>query len=237
MRHLILKDKYISKSELDKWIKQDTKFFEDNCGFTNEYVVIEQDYYDYPTYIDSDGDIRPTVTYLHELVKPLESLHGKWAFEHIMVMIHEYNWKSDPTGKGGIWGTNYSYTLSNGHVQYCRWDKNNVANSFGTAYHERAHAFDALIHTEIGLNVNPLINVVNYDQEMVHGRSPKYKYIRYQENKEILPIIAPYIKRAVNARKQKHLDDLKKRVILWKRILQLSRELRKLQNRKNGVPS
>lgn len=236
MRHIILKDKKILRRDYDAWEKEDVFFWEKHLETTPIYEIIEMDYSNYPTYIDSDGDIRPTQAYLQDLTSPIIKKHGDFAFDFIMVMIHEDNWKSDTDQIKGIWGTNYSYIFGKQCLEYCRWDKDNSANTFGTAYHERHHSFDAIIKVETGLDIQPLLEVKKYDYEITHGNNPRWKYIRHKENLDSLKIMKPHLQKAFQVRKNKHEEVVKG---LMGTIIKLATQvfylLRMKQNMKNGV--
>lgn len=236
MRHVILLDKKIT--DYETWREQDIKFWQRYLNITPEYKVIPYDFSDYPTYVDSDGDIRITRGYLQHLADMVYKWEGDHGTDFVIIAIHEDNWKSDPLGdKGkGIWGTNYSYVFNNYMMEYCRWDKDNVANTFGTIYHERMHSFDAIVNVELGENANSIVGIKDWDKEVVHGQSDTYKYIRYKENIEAVYKLAPYLRQAFAVRKQKHEDyinGLKKKISLLEQLLYL---YRKWRNLKNGNP-
>ena len=239
MRHTILKDKKITQLAFQKWKLEDVAFWEKHLGITPTYEVIDTDFSDYPTFIDTEGDIRPTNAYLQSLATPLIKKYGEFGFDFIMVMVHEDNWKSDTTPhiKGdGIWGTNYSYIFGKHCLEYCRWDKDSSSNTFGTAYHERHHSFDAIVKVETGVDVNPLLNVSRYDAEITHGGTKPWRYIRHKENLESLAIMKPHLVKAFAERKRKH-EEVQKGMMetIIKLATQVLYLLRMQQNKKNGV--
>ncbi len=237
MRHIILKDKKITQLAFQKWKLEDIAFWEKYLGITPTYEVVTTDYSDYPTYIDSDGDIRPTNAYLQKLNDLAIKRDGDFGTDFVMVMIHEDNWRSDTDTTKGIWGTNYSYVFGKQCLEYCRWDRDNEANTFGTAYHERHHSFDAIIKVETGVDIQPLLEVKKYDHEITHGNNPRWKYIRYKENLDSLKIMKPYLQTAFQTRKNKHEEVAKG---LMQTIIKLATQviylLKMKQNMKNGVP-
>lgn len=239
MRHVILLDKKITDKEYKKWVTEDTAFWKEQLGITPTYEVVRTDYTTYPTYIDFDKDIRPTNDYLQGLTDGVVRRVGDFGTDFIMVMVHEDNWRSDTTPdiKGdGIWGTNYSYTFGKQCLDYCRWDKDNLANTFGTAYHERHHSFDALIKQETGVNIEPVLGVNGYDRSITHGGSAPWKYIRYKENLESLKVMRPHLQKAF----KKRLDSHTKVQGLMETVISLATQvvyLLKMQaNKKDGVP-
>lgn len=206
MRNVILLDNKIADSELKKWQEEDVAFWNKYVGITPSYVVIRHDYTEYPTFIDSDGDIRPTNAYLQSLNDFVTSMTGEFGVDFILVVVHKDNWRSDPPGPGnGIWGTNYSYHFGKQTLQYCRWDSDKPLNSFGTLYHERHHSLDAIIKQELGVVVEPILGVPvgKYDAGITHGKCEPWKYIRVKENTDSLVKMKPLLQKAFAKRRQR----------------------------------
>ncbi len=239
MINVIFKDKIIKQSEYDALLKDYAAFIKKTTGIEVTYITVDYNFKDYPTVIDADGDDRPTDKFLTELKDIAEARYGKYGFDNLIVLIHQDNWKSGKTAtRKGIWGTNYSYRYGPYHVQYCRFDKRNGANSFGTLNHEIDHSLDALIKTEIGVDINSILNVQNYDRNTTHGVAPAYHpYIRWKENEAKLKVMAPYLKAAYQKRRERGKSDIKdsKRSIikLLEQVLYLSKQI---VNRKNFNP-
>lgn len=245
MRFYIYQDQTIKDTQVKRWQREFTDFMEQYLGITPSYTIEKYDFSHYPTYIDNDYDVRPKLSYLKQLTAQVEKEHGKWAFDHIFMFIHDKNWRSSgdlfkqlqSNKTKGIWGTNYSYKTGNLHLHYCRWDSKNPANSFGIAYHEWAHAPDALCQVETGVDITPLVNVESYDRDMTHGKAPQYSYIRHKENTEALTLMKPYVQEAYKQRMKRHIADLQHKVSLWQIIVDLKRQVSILLNKKNGVKS
>jgi len=237
MRHVILLDNKITDKKYRKWEQEDRDFWLEHLGITPEYEVLREDYTTYPTYIDSDKDIRPTDKYLQSLNDKVTKKFGEFGTDFVMVMIHEDNWKSDTDFTKGIWGTNYSYIFGKQCLDYCRWDKDNSANTFGTAYHERHHSFDAIIKQETGIDIRKALGVSRYDAEITHGGSEPWEYIRHKENVDSLKTMKPHLLSSFLVRKARHdkeLNALRSTVVdLAKQAVYL---LKILLNKKNGVP-
>lgn len=233
MRHVLLVDHKIQDAEFEQWRIEDAGFWKQYIGVSPTYIIERTDFTDYPTYIDEDGDTRPTRAYLKALSDQMVSKYGEWGFDFLMLMVHHDNWKSDQPGHK-IWGTAWAYLFGNQTVQYCRWDKR-IANTFGVAYHERHHVLDAICKVEVGVDVRPILGVNNYDHEITHGHSPNWEYIRYRENTNSLTAIAPHLRNAFSKRAERHRLFLqkKKMVPLLERLVYLYRAL---LNRKNGIP-
>lgn len=237
MRHIILKDKKILRRDYDTWEKEDIFFWEKHLGITPTYEIVEMDYSEYPTYVDEDKDIRPTNTYLQTLTDSAIKKDGQFGCDFIIMLVHEDSWKSDTDTTKGIWGTNYSYIFGKQCFEYCRWDKDNSANTFGTIYHERHHSFDAIIKIELGVDINPILGTTKYDAEITHGGKYPWRYIRHRENLDSLKIMKPYLQQAFKKRKERHEEVI---TGLMGTIVNLATQLlyilRAKQNRKDGVP-
>lgn len=242
MRLVIKQDFKITDDESDELLRRITDLYYENANITPEFYVEKTDYSNYPTYVDSDGDIRPTSTYLKSISDGVYSRYGEFGTDHIIVLIHEDNWKSDTDQTRGIWGTSYSNLWGHSyHLQYVRYDRDNMANSQGTFYHELMHSHDNLIKVTLGVDISPLIKVA-WDKFCVHGGRPDkegttpYKYIRYKENLDALQYIAPYLKKAYEKRKElydDHVGKMKTIIALLQKIVVL---LRAKMNKKDGIP-
>lgn len=246
MRTVVFKDIKIPEKQYRELLAEYTAFLEKNAGVKPVFWTYDYDFTDYPTNVDADGDDVPRPTFLKELSKEVESRYGKYGTDHIVTLIHEDNWKSGATAKrAGISGTNYSYTQGPYHFQYVRWwnrkgkpQKQEMINRFGTLNHEQDHSYDALIKVEIGVDINPILGVVNYDRNTTHGQSVAYhSYINYQQNAKKLKVMAPYLQAAYAKRLEMHTEHIKG--MQWT-IIGLLEQLVSLykqrQNIKNGNP-
>lgn len=213
MRTIIYKDLKIPQAEYDQLLKDYSAFITKQTGIKPVWFTHDYDYTDYPTVIDTDGDdiIRPD--FLQKIADEVTAKYGQWGADHIVTLIHESNWKSGATAnRRGISGTNYSYRFNNYHVQYVRWWKRKgksvaqeLINTFGTLNHEQDHSYDALINRELGIDVRPILGVVNYDKNTTHGEPKAYHgYIKYQENAAKLKVLAPYLNQAYIKRRERH---------------------------------
>jgi len=220
MKHFVYRDTRIYKKDYDEMIEEYQKFHRETSGLELTFVTVDYDFSDYPTVKDTDGLQRPTDAFLREMYKKVETKYGKYGMDHVKLFIHEDNWKSDPAGADGIWGTSWSYVHGNGNLCYNRWDKDNAANSFGTMNHEDDHSYDSIIKTEIGIDVNKILGITNYDKQTTHGGrelKPAYHgYIRYKENADKLKKLSPYLKAAYAKRLERHEESIKvqKRTII-----------------------
>jgi hypothetical protein len=245
MRTVVYKDIKIPQKEYNQLLSDYAAFITKHTGIKPVFWTYDYDYTNYPTNVDQDGDDVPRPTMLQAIADDVTAKYGNYGADHIVVLIHESNWKSGATAtRKGISGTNYSYRFSNYHLQYVRWWKRRgkstaqeLINTFGTLYHEQHHALDALIKVELGIDVNPILGVKAWDSGITHGGEKPWQYIQYQDNVESLKKIAPYLTSAYAKRAEKHeghIKGLKLTAIgLLERLVTLYRE-RLYQ--KNGNP-
>ena len=223
MRTVVLKDHLIDKDECLALLDEYSKFIEKHTGIKCEWYVEGYDFSRVPTVPDSDGDLKPTREYRKSLETDVHNRYGDYGVDNIVMWVHEKNFVFK-----GVWGTNWSYNFYKYSFQLCRWDKDNPANSFGTLYHEQAHSFDAVCMKEIGFDVRNTLGVLDYDRDVVHGKSESWDYIRYQENTLALNLIAPYLTKAYQSRKDKHL----KKIGLMEQLIKLLSTLVDLLSRR-----
>ncbi len=195
MKLLILKDSKISHLQIEALKREFIDLYFLNADITPLIFIEERDFSNYPTEIDSDGDVRITDTYMQSVTDDIYKRYSGEGTDHVVFLVHKDNWKS-----GRIWGTNYSTKYNGYQVQYCRFDTK-LANALGTLYHEVMHSHDALIMTYLGVDIAKMLNIPSFDKDCVHGSRPEdgkynYHYIRYKENLDALEYIAPYLKRA-----------------------------------------
>ena len=227
MRLVIKKDKKISEDEMQELQRQFTDFMYEHAGITPTFFIEDHEYTNVPLETDSDGDKKPTDAYRKAVADDVHDRYGEWGTDHIILLVHQDNWVYT-----GIWGTNWSNIFYSYHMELCRFDKRNMANSFGTLYHEVHHSLDALVKTTTGFDVNTLFTV-RWD-EITHGKEP-WKYIRYKENIESIEKIAPYLRQSYQKRKELHdarVLQLNTVITLLQKIVLLTRTV---LNKKDGV--
>lgn len=220
MRLTILKDKKITDEDINELERQFADIYFENTGMTPVFFVEERDYTSYPMVTDADGDRKLTDAYMKEACADVSKRYSGEGTDHVVFMIHEDNWKLR-----GIWGVNYSNRYNGYQVEVCRFDRDNIANSLGTIYHEVMHSHDAIIKTYTGVDIHKLFGY-NWDAGVVHGKTEPWDYIRWKENQKALQKIAPYLVKAYQERlalynKKKGL--LNQVVHLAKKVLFLSR--------------
>lgn len=167
--------------------------------------------------------------------------YNEFGTDHIIMLVHSDNWIFK-----GIWGSNWSNIFHSYHFGLCRWDKKNMANSFGTLYHEVMHSLDALIKTTTGIEIDHLFNQTrcffDWDATVVHGnrfrdcKETPYKYIRWKDNIDALAMIAPHLRNSY--RKRQELHD--KHIGMYNTVISLAQKViilfKASVNKKDGVP-
>jgi hypothetical protein len=214
MRTIVFLDTKIPRKQYDQLIAEYSEFIKDNTSIEPIWFTHDYDYTNYPTDVDGDGDDVPRPTFLQDIADEVDERYGEWGADHIVTLIHEDNWKSGATTwRKGISGTNYSYKYNNYHIQYVRWwnrkgvtQKQEMINRFGTLNHEQFHAVDALIKQEIGIEIDPILGVGDFDRDVVHGAHPDYDYVNYNNNAETLKKLAPYLVAAYKKRQDRHTE-------------------------------
>jgi hypothetical protein len=244
MRVIVFKDLKIPEASYRQLLAEYSDFIQENTTIEPVFFTHDYDYTDYPTDVDGDGDDVPRPTMLQAIADNVTKRYGEWGADHIVTLIHDDNWKSGATTwRKGISGTNYSYRFNNYHLQYVRWwnrkgksEKQEMINRFGTLNHEQYHAVDALIKQEIGIEIDPILGVEDFDWDVVHGEHPDYDYVNYNNNAQTLKILAPYLIAAYEKRLERHKEAVmgKQRTIIGL-LQQLVYLLTKRKNRKNGV--
>lgn len=229
MRILVLKDPAIDQNQAEDVAHQYTNFFQTHTGIVPVFQWQDFIYKDIPLKPDNDGDLKPTLTWFKETIKPVYDEHAE-SIDHVVLWVHRDNWVFK-----GIWGVNYSNTFSGYQVHLCRFDDHNLSNSFGTLHHEIHHSFDSLVYAWTGIDFQPLFPVADWDDDVTHGGSTPWKYIRYQENADSLTPIAKYLKPAYAARRAFYRKKLQSHVlVLAQQAVVL---LRQLLSRKYGSKS
>lgn len=235
MKLLILKDTKIDPKQLASVMADLADFYKANAGIAVTYVTEERDYTTYPVTPDADGDGKLPESYIRAATSEIYQRYSGEGTDHVVFLIHRDNWKLN-----GVWGTNYSNRFNGYQVQVCRFDNQNLANSFGTLYHEVMHSHDALIKIMTGEDVNELFAHLwcyqDWDNTIVHGNRFKgcathYTYIRHKENADALQMIAPMLRKAYQKRheiyEQKRRTMLQTILTLSQRALVLAREVLK----------
>jgi hypothetical protein len=213
MRSVVLIDTKIDKDEALVLLDDFSEFFRSHTGIEHEFWVERRDFSQVPTMVESDGDMKPSVAYRKALNKDVHSRYGDYGTDNVVMWVHEDNF----TYKG-LWGQNWSGYYHKHSFQLCRWDKDNTANSFGTLYHELMHSFDWVVKDSLNIDVNKLFGY-DWDAGAVHGAG-NWDYIGRKtgrENVKALMQIAPYLRSALQKRKDKHL----KRIGLMQQVVKL----------------
>lgn len=215
MRILIKKDQLIPTAELKDLQTQIAAFYKQWTGLKLTFFVEEMDYTHVPLETDSDGDTKPTTFYRNSLMDDVIKRYTDYGTDHVIMLVHEDNWRFK-----GIWGQNWSLVHGSMHFELCRWDRDNIANSFGTMYHEIHHSHDALVQHELGIDVDKIVRVDDWDQ-ITHGKAEGSSYIRYKQNADSIEMIAPQLKAAYANR----LKEYNKTISLMNKLISVARQL------------
>lgn len=231
MKILLLRDKDIDTTQLAEVQRQLNEMYLTNAGITLEWAEEVMDYSEYPVeeYAGHPGCFGIQKTWLKA---KCADVYTRWREEvdQVVFLINSTNWRLD-----GVWGWNISKVYSGYGVQQVRFADNsshtaerNINNSIGTLYHELMHDHDMCVYTYLGLNVEPLVGVSDWDHEVVHGNSEQWTYIRYKENLEALRKIGFLLRDAITKRRAlfiKHTDLQRQVIQLLEQKAMLLRQL------------
>lgn len=191
-----IRDLYKQHADIDIDAAVEERFFEKGLQWENYYT-------------DSQGQNRGIDRFLLDVfVRAVEFIHGK-RFDHIAIMVDAKHWVPS---EENIWGWNISAGIRGYEVQQCRFDTvradrpGRIVNSVGTLFHEIMHSHDQFIYRMLGRRIESYVPVDNWDEEVVHGKSPHWQYIRYKENTEALRKIRFQLKAAFDKRKLQFND-------------------------------
>lgn len=220
MNILLLVDKKIRQSQLDKMKSEVASLYKTNCNITLKWFEESRDFTTIPTewYRPEDMGIKKT-----HIKKVAAEIYDRYAEEidEVVFLIHKDNWTLE-----GVWGWNMSNVYNGYGIQQCRFDSRNVSNSIGTLYHELHHDHDTFIYTYTGIKIERVVGVVDWDDDITHGgrysgRDYGWDYIRYKENQDSLVQIKPFLQKAIKERRSIFTT----KVGLMEKIIQLQKQL------------
>jgi hypothetical protein len=243
MNILLLADKDIIVTNLERVQKEISALYAQNSNITIKWTTKEFDYSDYPIEQYWGGYWGIAHAWLRARCEEVHAKH-KESIDNVVFLIASDNWKLDRTelvGPNHVWGWNHSATMSGYGVQQVRFaqvsthtNQRNVNNSIGTLYHEMHHDHDTFVFNYTGEVVERIVNVQSWDEDITHGRSPNWEYIRYKENQASLRAISTVLERALTIRRALYAT----RVSLMEKIIQLLERkvvlLRELLSRQRG---
>jgi len=124
--------------------------------------------------------------------------HG-YNVDIVMCFIDRKNWKSSQLN---LYGVHYYKVLNTYEIAIVRERSKDEV----TAYHEILHALDDIIYTETGVRLETVFGVTDFDNDVVHGGHPNYKYVRSldESHMEIYNRVLPYLTPALNKRRLKY---------------------------------
>ena len=225
MKILLLKDKTINNTLLGQVQLQVKNVYK---GLDMEFVTEDFDYSDYPVEEYWGGYWGIEKPWLRARCAEIYKRYAE-EIDCVVFLIASTNWNLK-----GVWGWNISNQYSTYGVQQVRFaqvpnhtDQRNVNNSAGTLYHELHHDHDTYVFVNTGKVVEQIVGVSNWDNEITHGGSSDWDYIRtVNDNVASITKIMPALIEARNARKAVFLT---KKVGLLQQLLKLMVQLRALQ--------
>lgn len=208
MRTLILKDSTIPQDEFEEVIHQVSEIYKTYADVTLD-ITVETRYWERLPFTEyAPGNRGVAWGMLDAVAYDTTHRFGK-NVDQIVVMVDNENWV--PV-KDNIWGWNISAGVRGYEIQQVRFDTQRetpavrIANSVGTLFHEMMHSHDGFIYRMTGVRIAPLVNVPDWDEDVVHGRSPDFPYIRHKENAETLGLFKVHLQDAIARRRRQHND-------------------------------
>jgi len=223
MRVLFLLDQKIPQASFDRVWQQVREIYD---GLNIETKIERM------SYENVTGEIRYNVHSLPYgfLKKHVVATHKRDSnrHDHFIFLVHEDNWGKWQKDKR-VWGENLSHYFYDYHVEVCRWDKDNEANSVGTIYHEITHSHDALIERELGVRLENVIGIGDWDKDFTHGGAKEWEYIRHKQNQRGIREVKHLLADAYEKRKVRYLKNyynkLSTVVELMQKVIDLKRRL------------
>lgn len=121
-----------------------------------------------------------------------------YKVDALMCFVSIQNWRN--TKEKPLWGMHYG-TVYHSYEMSMTKLRRGYEN---TAWHELLHKLDDIIYTELGVRLEQIFDVEDFDDDVVHGRDARYVYTRYpQHNSQILDTIRPYLMKALEKRRMK----------------------------------
>jgi hypothetical protein len=217
MKLLLLLDNKIREDQLATVKKEVAAIYKTNTGITLEFVEEWRDFSNVPKewYDASSEGIKKS--YIADATREIYRRHTE-AVDQVVFFIHRDNWNLT-----GVWGWNLSKAYNGYGVQQCRFDNRNLANTVGTLYHELMHDHDTFIYTYKGINIETILKVKDWDDDVVHGGKYSgttygYGYIRHNENQAALKQIGPLLSQAIEERRKLYL---KRQITMLQEIVRL----------------
>ena len=210
MRTALIKDIEIPQNEFDEVIAQVKDIYQKNAGVDLEIDVLEWSIPNLPFVEYYGGNFGISFNYLDLVARMIEASYGK-KYDQITICVSAQNWTPKT-----VWGWNISAGIRGYEVQQCRFDTastrkpTRIANSVGVIYHEMMHSHDGFCYRMLGSVIEryPALKVTDFDEDVVHGRSEHWEYIRHKENTEALKIIKYALQASIKERKRQWNDGI-----------------------------
>lgn len=181
-----------------------------------DYSDIKWSVYNANTGKDEGPDYGIDKGYIKDHAQDIWERH-RWDVDLVMFLVHDDSWNDSGDG---IWGWNLANAHKGYEIEQVRWDPKNSANTVGTIYHEIAHSHDSFIYRNLGVWIEGIVGVSDWDRDMVHGNGHQFDYIQYNENLEAIKKISTYLNQS--SLKRRALQD--ERRSMQKRIISLARQ-------------
>lgn len=97
-------------------------------------------------------------------------------YDAVCLVIDESNWKM---GEQEVWGWNLGEFFDGYQVQLIR-DNPNEEYLYKTFAMELHHSLNDFVWKELGIDLSKFLGVNDYDEDVTHGRDPKWKAYEYR---------------------------------------------------------
>lgn len=209
MRTIILCDNTIPEEEMQETLAEFKKIYK-KVGIDCTFDIQREDMSDLPFDEYRNNSLGITKSYLKSRANALKAQYN-YRYDFVLFWVAHNHYKPQ---KQNIWG----WAVAGGfyEILQCRFEtrkgrskENIIANSLGTLYHEMMHTHDSTLFRYKRLHAEDYVGLPRgmWDDCVVHGKCGGYKYIGREngmENQEALEAIAPYLKKALQVRKDRH---------------------------------
>lgn len=207
MRVLVLTDTKINKADAQRIKKKLKNFYQAlditfsmDLHYEDHSGLVFENYYN-----DDKGQNRGIAkSYLKKRAQAIQKRYNR-KYDSVMFWVHKNNWTPI---EDRIAGWNISQEYGGMENQQCMFDPQDPDwVNFSVLYHEMMHAYDQFIFRMTGERIEPIVKVSDWDRQVVHGKSPRFRYIGHhdgRENREALEDISHLLNRAIARRVRQH---------------------------------
>lgn len=150
---------------------------------------------------------------LEYLRKEAAEIYDTFSEQYDVIQYLVDPWRGPKT----LLGRHYHESMSGYRVCILKRRK----NWEDTGVHELMHAFEDIIYIYTGKSVSKIAGVLDWNEDVVHGRDPRFKEYEYDAAFEM---IRPQLFEAVIVRKQKGTHNLMQRLIQLYRTKMITKE-------------